>query len=146
MLTEQLQETYFKIFDAPINVQEILDAVRSPACGGLSLFLGTVRNHNQGKVVQWLEYEAYGAMAVKKMQEIAQEAMQKFPAKKIAMAHRVGKLEIGDVAVAIAVVTPHRREAFEACQFCIDTLKKSAPIWKKEIFEDGEVWVDACQH
>ncbi len=146
MQTELLQDTYFKILDKPINVQDVLDAVRAPECGGLALFLGTVRNHHHGKTVYWLEYEAYETMAVKKMQQIAAEAMQKFPAKKIAMAHRIGKLDIGDIAVAIAVVTPHRREAFEACKFCIDTLKKTAPIWKKEVFEGGEVWLDACQH
>lgn len=131
--------------ETPLNIQEILDAVRAPECGGLALFVGTVRNHSGGKSgVLWLEYEAYKSMALRKMQEIAATASQLYPVKKLAIAHRVGRLEIGEDAVAIAVSTPHRKEAFAACKFIIDAIKTTVPIWKKEVFADGAVWVDAC--
>lgn len=134
-----------RLTSEPIQIQEILDAVRARECGGLALFVGTVRNHSGGKEnVLWLEYEAYESMALKKMREIATSVRQLYPVRKIAMAHRVGRLEIGDDAVAIAVSTPHRKEAFAACKFIIDAVKSTVPIWKKEVFADGEVWVDAC--
>lgn len=134
-----------RLMSEPISIQEVLEAVRAPECGGLALFVGTVRNHSGGKEnVLWLEYEAYESMALKKMREIAASVKQLYPVRKIAMVHRVGRLEIGDDAVAIAVSSPHRKEAFAACKFIIDAVKSTVPIWKKEVFADGEVWVDAC--
>ncbi|MEM9297500.1 MAG: molybdenum cofactor biosynthesis protein MoaE [Bacteroidota bacterium] len=123
--------------------KECHDFVADPGAGGSVVFVGTVRNQTKGKVVQRLEFEAYEPMAVKEMQKIADTTMERWNAIKVSFHHRVGVLGIGDIAVIIAVSTPHRKAAFEACQNAIDTLKETVPIWKKEIFEDGEVWVAA---
>lgn len=131
------------LIDTPIDTQALLAAVASPEAGAIDLFVGTVRRQTQGKAVVRLEFEAYPAMAVAEMQKIISQAKEKWPVAKMAMAHRTGTLAIGEIAVAIAVATPHRKAAFEACQFAIDTLKQTVPIWKKEIFEDGAVWVAA---
>ena len=129
--------------DSPLDSQSITQLVAKPEQGGLVLFTGNVRNKTQGKSVLRLEYEAYEPMAISEMEKIRQTVLQKWPKARIAIHHRVGILEIGEAAVLIAVSTPHRAQAFEACQFAIDTLKEQVPIWKKEIFEDGEVWVAA---
>jgi len=133
----------FKITDQTIDEQEVLELARSENCGGLSVFVGTVRNQTKGKKVMRLEFEAYETMALKKMQEIAEQAKERWNTDKIAIYHRVGVLGIGETAVVIAVSTPHRKESFEACEFLIDTLKQVVPIWKKEVYEDGEIWVAA---
>lgn len=132
-----------KILDTPLDIQTCLDFVTSPSAGGIDIFVGTVRNQTKGKEVQRLEFEAYEKMAVSEMKKIAEQAIAKWPVQKILIHHRVGALQIEDIAVIIAVATPHRKASFEACQFCIDTLKETVPIWKKEIFTDGEVWVAA---
>lgn len=129
--------------DTPLSTTECSDLVASPSTGGTVLFVGTVRNHTKGKAVVRLEFEAYAPMAVSEMRKIAEVAKSKWSADKIVIHHRVGVLAIGEIAVIIAVATPHRVAAFEACQYAIDTLKETVPIWKKEIFEDGEVWVAA---
>ena len=115
----------------------------SSECGGIDVFIGTVRNATKGKTVVQLEFEAYEKMAVKEMNKIAEEIMEKFPVQKIIMHHRTGTLNIGEVPVVIAVAAAHRAAAFDACRYAIDTLKQTVPIWKKEVFEDGEVWVAA---
>jgi molybdopterin synthase catalytic subunit len=114
----------------------------SPSDGAVCLFLGVVRDHNAGRRVLWLEYEAYEEMALPLMQELAADARRRWPITEIHLVHRLGRLEIGEASVAVAVVSPHRREAFEACRHAIDTLKKTVPIWKKEFFEGGEAWVE----
>lgn len=129
--------------DTPLSTTECSDLVASPSTGGTVLFVGTVRNHTKGKAVVRLEFEAYAPMAVSEMRKIAAETKSRWSADKIVIHHRVGVLAIGEIAVIIAVATPHRKAAFEACQYAIDTLKETVPIWKKEIFEDGEVWVAA---
>jgi len=129
--------------DTPLSTTECSDLVASPSTGGTVLFVGTVRNHTKEKAVVRLEFEAYAPMAVSEMRKIAAEAKSRWSADKIVIHHRVGVLAIGEIAVIIAVATPHRKAAFEACQYAIDTLKETVPIWKKEIFEDGEVWVAA---
>ena len=129
--------------DTPLSTTECSDLVASPSTGGTVLFVGTVRNHTKGKAVVRLEFEAYAPMAVSEMRKIAAEAKSRWSVDKIVIHHRVGVLAIGEIAVIIAVATPHRKAAFEACQYAIDTLKETVPIWKKEIFEDGEVWVAA---
>ncbi|MEL6652717.1 MAG: molybdenum cofactor biosynthesis protein MoaE [Bacteroidota bacterium] len=134
---------FIELTEAPLLPQTAIDQVSDPSCGGIDVFIGTVRNHTQKKSVERLEFEAYGPMAKKEMAKIAQAAMERWPVKKIAIHHRHGRLEIGEIAVVIAVSTAHRADAFAACKFAIDTLKESVPIWKKEIFEDGEVWVAA---
>lgn len=111
--------------------------------GAVVTFLGVVRGSTDGRAVAGLDYEAYEEMAVKEMKRIAEEAIDKWSISKIAIIHRTGSLEVGDVSVAIAVSAPHRGEAFDACEFLIDTLKVSVPIWKKELFEDGSSsWVE----
>ncbi|MEO1653418.1 MAG: molybdenum cofactor biosynthesis protein MoaE [Bacteroidota bacterium] len=132
-----------QITDQAIEIARLIQETSSEKAGALSVFLGTVRNHTQNKTVVGLEYEAYEGMALKKMEEIALQASKQWPIESLNITHRVGKLKIGEVAVLIAVATPHRQQSFEACQFLIDTLKEVVPIWKKEIFEDGEVWVAA---
>ena len=131
------------ITDQPINTQEIIASVQADGAGAINVFIGTVRNQTQAKSVVQLDFEAYDSMAVKKMQEIANQASAKWPIQKVAIVHRKGSLQIGDAAVVIAVSTPHRKASFEACEFIIDTLKEVVPIWKKEIFEDGAIWVAA---
>lgn len=124
-----------------IDVQKVMDAARSDRCGAVAVFLGTVRNHSRNKTVTSLEYDAYPEMAEKMIARIAEEARQKWPVEKVAVAHRTGRLKIGEVAVAIAVSAPHRGAAFDACRYLIDRLKEVVPIWKKEIAEDGETWI-----
>ena len=132
-----------RLTDEKLQVTEVLAAVQSDRAGAVDMFIGTVRNHTQDRSVVRLDYEAYDAMAVKEMEKLATQVGDRWPIEKIAIHHRKGTLEIGDIAVIIAVATPHRQEAFEACKFTIDTLKQTVPIWKKEIFDDGEVWVSA---
>jgi len=127
----------------PLSTQACEAFVTSPDAGGTVVFIGTVRNKTQAKAVVRLEFEAYAPMAIAEMQKIAETAQAKFPVLKIAIHHRTGVLDIGDIPVVIAVSAAHRGPAFEACQYCIDTLKQTVPIWKKEIFEDGETWVAA---
>ncbi|MDR7483570.1 MAG: molybdenum cofactor biosynthesis protein MoaE [Armatimonadota bacterium] len=124
----------------PIRVDPLLDAVRHPDAGAVVLFLGTVREHSRGRRVQRLEYEAYETLARAEMQRIAAEAARRFGAR-VAMVHRVGTLAIGEISVAIAAAAPHRREAFDAGRFAIDTLKQTVPIWKKEVWADGAQWI-----
>lgn len=131
-----------KLTTHKLNLQDCYDFVQDPSCGGIAVFVGTVRNQTQQKKVERLDFTAYGPMAVKEMHKIAESALRAFPIHKIAIHHAEGLLEIGDVPVIIAVSSAHRNAAFEACQFAIDTLKETVPIWKKESFEDGEVWVN----
>jgi molybdopterin synthase catalytic subunit len=114
----------------------------SPADGALCLFVGVVRNENRGRTVVRLEYQAYEEMALPLMQRIAQEARERFPVTEVRLMHRLGTLEIGEASVAVAVASPHRAEAFQACRFAIDTLKAQVPIWKKEVYADGSAWLD----
>ena len=119
------------------------DWVSSPDCGGIVVFVGTVRNATKGREVIRLEFEAYASMAVKEMKKLAAAAGARWPLKQILIHHRTGVLQVGEVPVVIAVAAAHRDAAFEACRYIIDTLKETVPIWKKEVFADGEVWVAA---
>lgn len=132
-----------QLLHKPLSEQECLDSVKTPDTGGIVVFVGTVRNQTKGKTVVRLDFEAYEPMAISEMRKIAEQAVEKFSLKKISVHHRVGTLAIGEVPVVIAVSSAHRKAAFDACEFVIDTLKETVPIWKKEIFEDGEVWVSA---
>jgi len=131
------------ITDQPLEIELVTSLVAVPALGGVNVFVGAVRDQTQGKKVIRLEYEAYKPMALSEMSKIADQIKQKWPAASIAIHHRVGNLKVGEAAVIIAVATPHRDDAFSACQYAIDTLKQTVPIWKKEVFEDGEIWVAA---
>ena len=132
-----------QLLNAPLDPAACQRWVSAPDKGGLVLFVGTVRNHTQGKEVLRLDFEAYEPMAINEMRKIAEAVNERWPESKAAIHHRVGQLAIGDIAVIIAVGTAHRAGAFAACQYAIDTLKETVPIWKKEIFADGEVWVAA---
>ena len=132
-----------KVLETPLSEKDCIDVVTDDAAGGTTVFIGTVRNQTQGKKVVRLEFEAYVPMAEKEMQKIAEEVEKKWNALHVAIHHRVGVLDVGEIPVIIAVSTPHRKAAFEACQFAIDTLKETVPIWKKEFFEDGAIWVAA---
>jgi MoaE-MoaD fusion protein len=137
-----------ELTETPLSEPAMMAAVEDGGAGAIVLFSGVVRDQTGGRRVKFLEYEAHGPMAVGKMREIAAAARARFPGiRKIAIAHRIGRLEIGESSVLIAVSTAHRGEAFEACRYAIDTLKETVPIWKKEYFEDGEVWVGLqCDH
>jgi molybdopterin synthase catalytic subunit len=130
------------IVERPIQPASLLDEVATTAAGAQVLFLGTVREVSQGRDVISLQYEAYPEMATLKLAQIVAEARSRWPVCSIVVEHRVGKLDLGDVAVAVAVSAPHRDAAFEAGRYAIDTLKQVAPIWKKEGYMDGEEWVD----
>lgn len=129
---------------APIDIAALARAASSPAAGALVTFAGTTRQTNAGRQVMRLEYEAYEPMALREMHKLAREAGKRWPIVRIAIAHRIGVVEIGETSVAIAVAAAHRAEAFEACRFAIDRLKEVVPIWKKEYFEGGEIWI-GCQ-
>ena len=131
-----------QIIDKNIDVVELLASVSVPEAGGIDMFLGTTRNHSKGKKVIRLEYEAYSPMALRMMSEIESEIRKRWNIQKISIVHRIGVVPVMEASVAIAVSAAHRKEAFEACRYAIDELKKRVPIWKKEIFDDGEVWVE----
>ena len=134
----------------PLSERAMADAVADPGAGAIGLFSGVVRDQTGGRRTKFLEYEAHAPMAESKMREIATMLRARWPGlRRIAIVHRIGRLEIGESSVMIAVSSPHRREAFEACHLAIDTLKETVPVWKKEHFEDGEVWVglqSECDH
>lgn len=132
-----------KITEKPIDVQKVIDTASSLGAGAVNVFVGTVRNTAHAKNVLWLEYEAYEAMAVAEIKKIIEDAAQRWPMLGWAVSHRVGTLKPGEVSVVIAVSTPHRKDSFSACQYVIDNLKEKVPIWKKEVFEDGEEWISA---
>jgi molybdopterin synthase catalytic subunit len=134
-----------ELTDQPIDTPKLLAHATHVEAGGLVVFIGNVRNYNSRlqKNVKRLEYEAYEPMAKKEIEKIIQQAHERWPIKAWAISHRTGTLFPGEAAVVLAVTTPHRKESFEACQYIIDTLKERVPIWKKEVFEDGETWVSA---
>ena len=132
-----------KITSKPLNIQDCYDFVRDASCGGIAVFVGTVRNQTKNKEVTLLDFSTYKAMALKEMDKIAYKALKDFDILKIVIHHAEGSLKIGDIPVIIAVSSAHRKAAFQACEFAINTLKETVPIWKKEHFIDGEVWVNA---
>lgn len=134
-------EGFYAVVERPIDLDEAARLVRRDSSGAVAAFAGVVRSESQGRRVLHLEYEAYAPMAEKTMAQIGAEVAEKWPVDAIAILHRVGRLEIGEMSVAIAVASPHRREALEACAYVIERLKEIVPIWKKEVFEGGEVWV-----
>ncbi|MBI4608557.1 MAG: molybdenum cofactor biosynthesis protein MoaE [Candidatus Rokubacteria bacterium] len=138
----------YRVTGEPLSEAALTEAVAHPEAGGIVVFSGVVRNETGGRRVKFLEYEAHGPMAEAKMRELGDAVRARWPSvKRLAMAHRLGRLEVGEASVVIAVSAAHRREAFEACRFAIDRLKETVPVWKKEYFEDGEVWVGLqCEH
>jgi molybdopterin synthase catalytic subunit len=130
-----------KVTEALLSIDEAYAAVKRPDCGAVALFVGTVRDHHEGKSVRSLSYTAFKEMAEKEFAKIAAEIKAKWPIGEVYIAHRTGKLEIGDASVIIAVSSGHRAESFEACRYAIETLKKSAPIWKEEFYDQGKAWI-----
>jgi molybdopterin synthase catalytic subunit len=126
----------------PIDAPALVAQVRTPANGAIVTFDGFVREQSHNRPTLYLDYEAYESMALSKMQEIAGQIREEFAIDRVAIVHRLGRLEIGETSVFIAVSAPHRAAAFDACRLAIDTLKRTVPIWKKEYFEDGAVWAD----
>jgi molybdopterin synthase catalytic subunit/molybdopterin converting factor small subunit len=133
------------IYTTTLSVERALDAIRDENGGGEAIFIGRVRRWNDGRRIQHLHYECHVAMAENEIRKIIQEMHGKWPLRKVHVEHRIGKLEVGDIAVIVAVSAEHRREAIEACRYGIDELKHRVPIWKKEVSEDGEEWIGACE-
>ncbi len=131
----------FEITQQPIDVNRLVEAVRHDEDGAVVTFVGVVRNENRGKAVLHMEYEAYPEMATAKMREIGDEIAARWGLHHVAMVHRVGRMKVGEASVVIAVAAPHREVAFEACRHAIDRLKETVPVWKKEVYADGEVWL-----
>jgi molybdopterin converting factor subunit 1 len=125
-----------------IEPHQIVPPLERPEDGAIVMFDGVVRNNSRGRKTLYLDYEAYEEMALKQMEELVTEALRKFPVRDARIVHRLGRIEIGESSVFIAVASAHRAAAFDACRWLIDTLKKTVPIWKKEYFEDGAVWAD----
>ena len=135
-----------RVVREPIDLDALVEYVGSPGAGAVATFSGVVRDHHEGKQVSFLEYDAYEPMARRVMQDIAEEAWRRWQLEGIAVDHRVGRLEIGEVSVALAVSSAHRAEAFEAARFAIDELKLRAPVWKRESGPDGTFWIEGPDH
>ena len=133
---------YSSIVHGKIDTQAVLDKLKQPADGAAIVFEGIVRDNTRGRRTIYLDYEAYEEMALKQMDALAEQALQQYSIRDVAIVHRLGRLEIGETSVLIAVASAHRAAAFDGCRWLIDTLKRTVPIWKKEYFEDGAVWAD----
>ena len=128
----------------PLDPERVTSLVRRDSNGAVVTFLGTTRNNFEGKEVLTLEYEAYEEMALKKLGEVREELLAQFGLEDIAISHRIGTVPIGETSLVVAVASPHRKDAFQACQAAVDRIKEVVPIWKKEVFQDGSRWV-ACE-
>ncbi|MBE3559046.1 MAG: molybdenum cofactor biosynthesis protein MoaE [Ktedonobacteraceae bacterium] len=135
-------EPLIRLTREPLDRNALIAAVSHPSIGGIVVFEGVVRDNARGKQIRYLEYEAYEEMAEQQIRHIIDEAKQRWGVERVAVAHRFGRLEIGEASVIIVVACPHRAEAFEACRYIIDTLKTTVPIWKKEVATSGEEWVE----
>jgi molybdopterin synthase catalytic subunit len=134
-----------RLVHEPIRIGALRDALIDPADGAVVIFEGVVRNHARGKPVRFLEYDAYETMALQQLEEIGRRARDEFDIRDIGILHRLGHMDPAECSVAIIVTAAHRGAAFDACRFAIDAIKKSVPIWKKEFYEDGEVWIAGAE-
>jgi molybdopterin synthase catalytic subunit len=132
------------ITSAPLDLSALVELVSESGHGAVASFVGVVRNENLGRRVLFLEYEAYEALAVKALERILAEARESWPATRLALHHRIGRLEIGDASVIIAAASPHRADAFAACRYAIERVKQIVPIWKREHFDGGDVWLEGA--
>ncbi|MGQ0737344.1 MAG: molybdenum cofactor biosynthesis protein MoaE [Acidobacteriota bacterium] len=132
------------VTSAPIDLSVLVRLIEAPTHGAVSTFLGVVRDHNQGRRVRHLVYEAYNPLAERALARIADEVRERWPSARIAVHHRTGRLEVGDTSVGIAAASPHRAEAFAACRYAIERVKQIVPIWKHEYFEGGDVWIEGA--
>ena len=137
-------EKRFEITEAPLDAARIAASVGTPSCGAVATFVGLVRDHNTGRQVLRLDYEAYAPLARATFERIAAEAHAHWPSARIAIHHRIGTLEIGEASVVIAAASPHRAEAFCACRYAIERVKQIAPVWKREHFVGGDVWIEGA--
>jgi molybdopterin synthase catalytic subunit len=142
MLDTLTENDRFALVQKPIDIPALVGEVRADQDGAIVTFDGFVRNQSHGRPTLYLDYEAYEPMALAKMKEIGQLLHEKYAIHRVSMVHRLGRLQIGETSVFIAISAPHRAAAFDACRFAIDTLKRTVPIWKKEYFEDGAIWAD----
>jgi molybdopterin synthase catalytic subunit len=131
----------FRVIRKPIDLQELIEFVTDPEAGAIVTFIGTTRNNNEGRKVIALDYEAYPEMAEKELVRLGEEAKKRWKIQRMAIVHRIGPVQITESSVAIAVSAAHRQDAFEACRFAIEEIKRTVPIWKKEVYEGGEVWI-----
>lgn len=131
----------FRVTRNAVDLQELVAFVTDPGAGAIVTFIGTTRNNNEGRKVIALDYEAYPEMAEKELKRLGEEAKRRWRIQRMAIVHRIGPVQITEPSVIIAVSAAHRADAFEACRFAIEEIKKSVPIWKKEVFEGGEVWI-----
>lgn len=136
------EKDYLAITTEPINVGEIARRMTPENCGAVVTLDGFVRRFTNGRETSYLVYEAYESMALKEMKKLAEQAHKKFDIEAVSIVHRIGRLEIGETSVVISVAAPHRRAAFEACEWLIKELKRTVPIWKKEVYKDGEIWIE----
>jgi MoaE-MoaD fusion protein len=141
-MTIPLHDDIYQLVREPIDMAALARHVRAPEDGAIVTFDGFVRNQSHNRPALYLDYESYESMALAKMREIGAQLHEKYHIHRVALAHRLGRLEIGETSVFIAVSAPHRAAAFDACRFAIDTLKRNVPIWKREYFADGAIWAD----
>lgn len=134
----------FRVTSDVLDVGAVAAAVGTHECGATVTFVGLVRDHNAGRRVLWLDYEAYAPLAEKTFERIARESSERWPSARLAIHHRIGRLAIGEASVAIAAASPHRTDAFAACRYAIERVKQVAPIWKHEHFEGGQVWIEGA--
>jgi molybdopterin synthase catalytic subunit len=131
----------FRVTEKPLDLNELVSHVTDPEAGAIVTFIGATRNHNDGRRVVSLDYEAYPEMAEKELSRLGEEAKRRWNIQRMAIVHRIGPVQITEPSVIIAVSAAHRDAAFQACRFAIEEIKKSVPIWKKEVFEGGEIWI-----
>ncbi|KMQ03146.1 MULTISPECIES: molybdenum cofactor biosynthesis protein MoaE [Bacillus cereus group] len=136
-----MTQTYYEVIDTPISIESVTSKVIRRECGAVTTFIGTVREFTKGRRTLYLEYVAYKTMAEKQLEKIGTEVEEKWPGTYVAITHRIGTLQISDLAVVIAVSTPHRKAAYEANEYIMERIKQMVPIWKKEFWEDGESWI-----
>jgi molybdopterin synthase catalytic subunit len=138
------RDSSFQVTTEPLDVTRAAAAVSAADCGAVATFIGLVRDHNAGRRVLYLDYECYEPLAIKAFERIAAEAREQWPAARLAIAHRTGALQIGEASVVIAAGSAHRADAFSACRYAIERIKQIAPIWKREYFEGGDVWIEGA--
>ena len=139
-----MDSSRFSVTDQPLDAAAIARSLAAGGDGAVTLFIGLVRNHNAGRQVLWLEYEAYPALALKAFDQIAREAAGTWTDARLAISHRIGRIDIGEASVVIAAASPHRAEAFAACRYAIERVKQIAPVWKHEHFVGGESWIEGA--
>ncbi|MGH9308433.1 MAG: molybdenum cofactor biosynthesis protein MoaE [Vicinamibacterales bacterium] len=139
-----LDARFFRITADPLDAADVAAAVSAPDCGAVATFIGLVRDHNAGRRVRYLDYECYEPLALKALGRIAREAREEWPSVRLAISHRVGPMQIGDASVVIAAASPHRSDAFAACRYAIERIKQIVPIWKREHFDGGDVWIEGA--